>query len=615
MEAATAKGSSCERSAPSMTKSKRIETPPPASETEVPEGWISVQAGAVCEINPRKPNANVLPAHELVTFLPMAAVDDHSGTIAAPEFRTFGELRPKSYTPFAEGDVLLAKITPSMENGKAALARGLRNKLGFGSTEFHVFRSSGAILPEYLYHYIRQQAFRDDAQAHMTGSAGQLRVPVEYVRALQLPLAPLAEQKRIVAKVEELLGRVNAGRARLAKVPAILERFRQAVVGAAGSGRLTADWRSQGGEPNRVLEQVAAARARRVDTLSARKKRRDDGRPSVLHARELSESGLPDIPDDWCWARCADLIQPERALTYGVIKLGAPVEDGVPTLRSSDVRWLHIEQDRIKRVSPSIASKFSRTFLQGGEVLVTVRGTLGGVAVAPAHMKGYNVSREVAVVPVEPILDPAFVALAIAAEWSQNWLAGVAKGVAYTGVNIEDLRRLPIPLPPVAEQREIVLRAEGLFALANKVEAHVRAATVRAERMPQAILTRAFRGELVTTEAQLAAEEGREYESASALLERIKELRNQQKPATGGRGGKKMTKRSGRQTANYRRPLAEVLREQRKPLTPERLFDLAGFDEETVDEFYEQLRGLIQAGTVRERRPNGKDVTLEAVEA
>jgi len=172
-----------------------------------------------------------------------------------------------------------------------------------------------------------------------------------------------------------------------------------------------------------------------------------------------------------------------------------------------------------------------------------------------------------------------------------------------------------IPLPPIEEQREIVRRVEALFAHADQIKGHVRAATIRAERLPQSVLARAFRGELVLAEAQLAAEEGREYEAASALLERIQELRKQQKPAKGGRGGKKMTKRSGRLAAKNRRPLAEVLREQGKPLTPKRLFDLAGFDEDTVDEFYEQLRGLIEAGTVRERRPNRKDVTLEAVGA
>jgi ABC-type multidrug transport system ATPase subunit len=182
-------------------------------------------------------------------------------------------------------------------------------------------------------------------------------------------------------------------------------------------------------------------------------------------------------------------------------------------------------------------------------------------------------------------LEPWFVAFAVAADWSQNWLSGVTKGVAYTGVNIEDLRRLPLPIPPIPERREIVRRVEALFTRADGIEDHVRVATAPAEHLPQAILARAFRGELVPTEAELAVEEGRDYEPASVLLERIQESRKQNKPAKSGRGGNNMAKRSSRQPAKARRSLEEVLREQGKPLTPEGLFDLAGFDEE----FYRDL--------------------------
>ena len=214
-----------------------------SEEKNLPEGWALVSASDVCEVNPRKHAADALPADALVTFAPMAAVDEDLGAITAPEDRPFGELRPKSYTPFAEGDVLLAKITPCMENGKAAVARGLTNGLGFGTTEFHVFRSTGAVVPEYLYHYIRQQSFRDDARTHMAGAVGQLRVPAEYVKRFKFPLPPLAEQERIVAKVEALLARVRSVRQRLDAVPGILKHFRQAVLAHACSGKLTEDWR------------------------------------------------------------------------------------------------------------------------------------------------------------------------------------------------------------------------------------------------------------------------------------------------------------------------------------------------------------------------------------
>ena len=211
---------------------------------DLPEGWALSTIGEVVELNPSKPPQNAYPSDLPVTFLPMPAVDADSGTITAPEQRTFGQVR-KGYTAFQENDVLFAKITPCMENGKATIARTLTNGLGFGSTEFHVLRPNGAVIPEYIYHYIRQESFRRDAEAEMTGSVGQKRVPPGFVYDAEIPLPPLTEQKRIVEKVEELLARVNAARDRLEEVPKIMKRFRQSVLAAACSGRLTEDWREK----------------------------------------------------------------------------------------------------------------------------------------------------------------------------------------------------------------------------------------------------------------------------------------------------------------------------------------------------------------------------------
>jgi type I restriction enzyme S subunit len=124
-------------------------------------------------------------------------------------------------------------------------------------------------------------------------------------------------------------------------------------------------------------------------------------------------------------------------ITYGVIKLGPVTPDGVPCLRTSNVRRLHIDKSGLKFIARPLSDEYSRTVLRGGEVLVNVRGTLGGVAVASREMQGWNVSREVAVVPVDPRLaDSDFVAYWIASQASQRWLGGVKKGAAYVGINI-----------------------------------------------------------------------------------------------------------------------------------------------------------------------------------
>ena len=597
-----------------MSKTKPGQPTPPSAETDLPEGWVMVRAADVCEVNPRKPALDVLPADAPASFVPMAAVDDYLGAITAPEDRPFGELRAKSYTPFAEGDVLLAKITPCMENGKAAVARGLTNKLGFGSTEFHVFRSMGAIFPEYLYHYIRQQSFRDDAQGHMAGTAGQLRVPADYVKQFLLPLPPLPEQKRIVAKVEALMARVNAAQARLARLPGVLKRFHQSVLAAACSGQLTAEWRedtASSATGAELLQQIAQER-QAAQAQSRRSRRRESD--------EADSSGpVPvtwEVPETWEWAKISDLLHYERSAAYGVLQPGEDLPNGVPFVRVCDLVNGTVDTSQIKRIAPKIDKQYPRTRLQGDEVLVSLVGTIGRIAVAPKAVAGANVARAIGMLPLCPHVLPQYLRFALETPAKNTELVDLAREVARKTLNLGLLKAVTVPLPPEAEQGEIVRRVKALFALADGIEAHVRAATVRAERLPQAILARAFRGELVPTEADLAAKERREYDPASSLLERIAEARKQHKPAPRkrGRGGRNMAKRStGRQAATKRRSLDEVLREQGNPLTPQRLFDLAGFDERSVDGFYEELRKLVQQGKVRENRPNNKDVTLEAV--
>lgn len=157
--------------------------------------------GEVCEINPRLPKDHGLQEHSEVAFVPMAAVDEITATIAQRMTRPFGEVR-KGYTPFAEGDVLFAKITPCMENGKLAIARDLAGGRGFGSTEFHVLRAREAVLPEWVYFFLRQRRFRNAARRSLTGTAGQQRVPTAHMAAAAIPVPELARQRRLV----DLLG-------------------------------------------------------------------------------------------------------------------------------------------------------------------------------------------------------------------------------------------------------------------------------------------------------------------------------------------------------------------------------------------------------------------------
>jgi type I restriction enzyme S subunit len=160
----------------------------------------TVQLGDVCEINPATDRD--LAADDVCSFVPMEAVDDVEARIARLAARPFREVS-KGYTVFAENDVIIAKITPCMENGKCAIARGLRNGVGFGSTEFHVLRASKGVMPEWLHYFWLLPQTRQTAARNMTGSAGQKRVPTSFLESLAIPLPSLPEQRRIAAQLEQ----------------------------------------------------------------------------------------------------------------------------------------------------------------------------------------------------------------------------------------------------------------------------------------------------------------------------------------------------------------------------------------------------------------------------
>src|SRR6266568_1691326 len=125
---------------------------------DLPPDWAWASLAQICEINP-KHSPNVVSPDDAVTFVPMASIDEVTGSIQRPEVKRYGEVR-KGYTHFREGDVLFAKITPCMENGKAAIARNLVNGIGCGTTELHVLRPLDGILPEFVFYFIRQESFR-----------------------------------------------------------------------------------------------------------------------------------------------------------------------------------------------------------------------------------------------------------------------------------------------------------------------------------------------------------------------------------------------------------------------------------------------------------------------
>jgi type I restriction enzyme S subunit len=373
-----------------------------------------------------------------------------------------------------------------------------------------------------------------------TGSSQPL-ITQTLVKGLPIALPPLAEQKRLVAKVEELVAQVNAARGRLATVPAILKRFRQSVLAAACSGRLTADWREQHPdvEPaSELLKRILAERLQKYEAKCEEAKaegRKPPKRPGNLQLRNPDTNDcpeLPELPENWMLItvnESAVLIQ------YGTSeKADANAEDGIAMLRMSNIQEGRLDLGHLKYLEWAL-DEAAPFLVEPADLLFNRTNSpelVGKAAVFDADLDAVFASYLVRVRTDEHMANSRFVCYWINSSWGREWAMMVkTDGVSQSNVNATKLADMPLPLPPRTEQDEIVRRVEALFALADKIEERMRAATLRAEKLTQAILAKAFRGELVPTEAELARREGREYEPAWVLLDRIRKQRAQTPPA------------------------------------------------------------------------------------
>jgi type I restriction enzyme S subunit len=268
---------------------------------ELPGGWVWTRLGEIGTINPKTNGENIEDDTE-VTFLPMRCVEELTGSFDLSLTKRFKEVK-KGYTPFVDGDLIFAKITPCMENGKIAIVQGLKNGMGFGSTEFHVIRLSKIIPGKFFFYFLVREELRKDAKRNMTGSAGQLRVSTSYMQQIIFPLPPLPEQRAIVSKIEQLFSDLDNGINNFKKAQAQLKLYRQSVLKAACEGKL-------------VPTEAELARAEKrdyepADMLLARilKERREkwNGKGKYKETVAPDTSGLSVLPEGWCFARLWDV--------------------------------------------------------------------------------------------------------------------------------------------------------------------------------------------------------------------------------------------------------------------------------------------------------------------
>lgn len=198
---------------------------------QLPVGWETPRIKRVARLNPSKSEIPDMDDDQPVTFVPMEKLGS-DGSIDGSGVRPFGEVK-SGLTYFREGDLLLAKITPCFENGKSAVVRGLKSGFGFGSTEYHVIRADETIAPEFLYRIVSSKPFLLMGEEFMEGSAGQKRVPTDFVANLRIPVPPLDEQRAIANFLDAMDARITRFIAARKKMIRLLEEKKQAVINQA----------------------------------------------------------------------------------------------------------------------------------------------------------------------------------------------------------------------------------------------------------------------------------------------------------------------------------------------------------------------------------------------
>ncbi|CAB3968095.1 Type-1 restriction enzyme EcoKI specificity protein [Burkholderia cenocepacia] len=337
----------------------------------------------------------------------------------------------------------------------------------------------------------------------------------QYLRSSIIPIAPLAEQKRIADTLDRVLARVEGCRERLDRIPAILKRFRQTVLAAAMSGRLTADWRDGCGaseDAPALLQKVQAAKLSWADSNSSHNESgRVSKRASGASQRAFDSRGLPD---SWRWSALEDAL----LMVVDCHNKTAPYEQtGIPLVRTSNIRDRAIIWADMKYVNEVTYTYWSRRCPpEGGDLIFTREAPMGEVAIVPSEPRFCLGQRTMLFRPVDSLISGRYLLISVSEPHFKIRSELVAVGSGVKHLRVGDVSELLVPIPPKEEQDEIVRRVEKLFAIADRLEERVNNARRAADRLTPALLAKAFRGELVPQDPN--------DEPAEELIERLKAL-------------------------------------------------------------------------------------------
>lgn len=442
----------------------------------LPSSWTEAPIGTLC-VNTEQ----VTPDAETeFIYVDIASVDRETKKITSPQ-RMLGKDAPSRARKLIKtGDTIVSTTRPNL-NAVALVDQTLDGQIA--STGFDVLRAPG-LDPRWLGYLVRTSAFVD-AMSSLVQGALYPAIRGKDVRSFVAPIAPANEQKRIADKLDTVLTRVDAVNTRLARVAPLLKRFRQSVLAAATSGRLTDDWRKS----NQVSLVQATTDLRSIEEDRLRVVKRSKTAVERIKSEEF------DIPSTWVWASLDALT---AKIVDGTHHTPSYVEQGIPFISVKDIRYGTIDFSNTKFITEQEHAELSkRCFVERGDLLITKSGTIGRTAIVSTDAS-FSLFVSVALIkPASNHVNMKFIDLAL-----QHWVGSIDVSSRIVGSTIKnlhlvDMKVLGIPFPSIAEQTEVVRRVETLFAFADRLEARMAQAQTAATRLTPALLAKAFRGELV----------------------------------------------------------------------------------------------------------------------
>lgn len=357
------------------------------------------------------------------------------------------------------------------------------------------------VLTKWVYYTLLAPQARAYAGALIKG-VGRPRLGMAAMKAIPIPVPPLAEQHRIVEVLEEQLSRLEAARHSLLRVESMLPRHSRALNTAGSLGRLA----------------VLAASESRVDLADIERQRRaawteQFGQRKYKEPVEKDGDFLLEVPDGWCVASLEQVTNPVRIIRYGILKPKVRGQGVVPYVEVRDLAGCSLVGKTLNRTTTELDEQFSGARTKPRDLLIAVRGSYERSAVVPPELDGANISRDVARIAPLQFLLPEFLQIYLQSEAAQRYLKEKARGVAVKGVNISALRAMPVPVPPMNVQRTLVEEVQDQDSIASAVSMQVQRAQRRARSLRSALLRTAFAGDLVPQDPT--------DEPASALLSRI----------------------------------------------------------------------------------------------